>query len=74
MIPDKVMINSIEWHLGNIKNQERSLSHDQERLIALRDKVARDQASLDFYKMQVRMAKQAGKEKFDRERFAVKKK
>lgn len=60
---------SITWHEGCLRNQERTLA---EREIRLRDEMHRvDQEirAIRFYRLQISEAKKLGKTAFDADRF-----
>lgn len=64
--------NTIEWHEENYKNWKGCLDKHEERTLKELEKIKADRVRLNFFKFQIEEAKKLGKEKFDRERFRVK--
>jgi len=63
--------NTIKWHEQGYNNWKNSLDVHEERTLEELEKIKADRERLDFYKFQIDEAKKLGKDKFDRERFRI---
>lgn len=68
------MKQSIEWHENCLKNQKSSLKRDKEKLERLASDYQKSYNETKFYEFQIEEAKKINKDRFDSERFRVKKK
>ena len=66
-------VNSIEWHENRFKNISKGYEKENEKLKKLLEKVCKMKSQLSFYEYQIGEAKVEGKNKFDRNKFRVKK-
>jgi len=64
----------ISWHEECFKNWKGSLDKHEERTLQELEKIKADRKRLDFYEDQIKSAKITGKDRFDRERYKVKRK
>jgi len=66
-------INSMEWHeshLRNMKNYYKRLRKEQEKREEYAKRIKNDISMLEY---QIKEAKKIGKDKFDKDRFRIKK-
>jgi septal ring factor EnvC (AmiA/AmiB activator) len=63
----------IDWHKGCLKNFKRSIQQEREEFERLQKSLQKAYKEYDFYEKQIVEAEKAHKDKFDRERYLVKK-
>ena len=68
------MINSINWHENNLKNQKKYHYNLFKEIQSLQNKYDADSKKIDFYEKQINTAFSKGKNFFDRDKFLVKRK
>jgi len=67
-------INSIEWHKENLKNWKISNDNKQEQIKREQKNLEESIERWKFYELQISKAQILGKDRFDREKFLVKRK
>jgi hypothetical protein len=65
---------TIEWHEDCLKNQKLSLEHLRRKAERAIGDVERAKKGTEFYELQIETAKAQKKEKFDRDRFMIRRK
>ncbi len=65
-------MNEVSWHKKCLKNMKSSLIRRVNELEDVKRKAKILKEEIDFYEYQIEEAEKMGKEKFDEERFRVK--
>ena len=63
---------NIDWHEDCLKNQKSYLSYKKSECECLLDEINRIEANIEFYSLQIQLAKKKGLLSFDHEKLGMK--
>jgi hypothetical protein len=69
---EKMTFQTIKWHQTCLRNFKQHIDMQLSNIIKLQEKLIKDEEQYNFKEMQISEALRQGKEKFDNEKFLVK--